>query len=482
MTTAQPVRRIRTIVLVIIGVLLLWQVISQSFAAYLADAAPEAALWLHPRQPLALVNLGDQSLAAAAAPARADEEVAQRNGGPAAVAAASPPAGTPPPPRGPARSVGNLDRAFSAFETVGQNQSVTRPRAPDNASAVRGWMESALRREPLNAHALRNLGLLAEAEGDDLGAFQFIRAAASLSLHDGPADFWLMQKSLRAKDDKAAIYYADVLLRTAPESAVYVVPLLGRIAEEKSATRLLEAVLAADPPWRELFFHQLPGGITDARTPLGLLMALKSSAAPPTPREVSGYINFLVGRNFFDIAYYTWLQFLPPEQLRSSGLLFNGSFEFKPSGLPFDWQIKSGAGVTVDIVPRTDKSGEHGLLVDFEYGRVDFRGVTELVKLAPGSYEFKGKYKGQLVGPRGLKWRVVCAGASASAAPLGESPMIEGMTPTWRSVSFNFTVPGKDCRAQIVKLDLDARMASEQLVSGSMLFDELQISRVANRS
>ena len=361
-------------------------------------------------------------------------------------------------------------------------KSVTRPIAPDNAPAVRAWAQTALRGQPLSAHALRILGQLAEAEGDDAGALRFMDAAARLSLHDGVTDFWLMQKSIRTRDDKAALYYADVLLRTTPDLATYVVPVLAHIAEEKGSNRLLDAVLAANPPWRKEFFAALPNSITDARTPLGLLMALRQSATPPSPIEVGDYVNFLVARKFYALAYYTWLQFLPPAELRSAGKLFNGSFEVTPSGSPFDWQIRSGAGVTVDIVPRSDKAGGHALMVDFQYGRVEFRSVTELVMLAPGAYEFKGQYKGKLVGPRGLKWRVACVGGAASVAPLGESPMIIGMTPTWRAVAFNFTVPAKDCKAQMVSLDLDARMASEQLVSGSMLFDELEISRAANPS
>ena len=124
----------------------------------------------------------------------------------------------------------------------------------------------------------------------------------------------------------------------------------------------------------------------------------------------------MIAHKFYSLAYYTWLQFLPPEELRHAGLLFNGSFEVAPSGLPFDWTITQGPGVTIDIVPRPDKSGGRALMVDFQYGRVDYHSVTELVMLAPGTYEFKGEYKGELVGPRGLKWRIACAARTATTS------------------------------------------------------------------
>jgi hypothetical protein len=96
--------------------------------------------------------------------------------------------------------------------------------------------------------------------------------------------------------------------------------------------------------------------------------------------------------------------------------------------------------------------------------------------LAPGNYQFHGQYTGEIMGQRGLKWRVTCAGA----ATIGESGMIAGRTSTWKDIEFAFTVRAADCPAQYLHLDLDARMSSEQFASGTVWFDDLRIARLAD--
>ncbi len=464
-----PMRQ-RTVVVAVSAALLTWLVVSRSFVAFLADAAPHAAVWLDSRQPEALVNLADESIADAAT---------DQLGGRAAARHAPQPAMTSADSRRAAdatKSPQDINRAFSEFESIGQNQSISRPLPPDNAETVRLWAQTALMTEPVNEHAFRILGQIADADRDDAAASKYMRAAGRLSLHDEPATYWLLRASARANDYKPAVYYADALLRLDPQSTRYVAPVLAAIIQDKDGAALVEKVLAGDPPWRTAFISMLPNDVTDARTPLNLLLALRAGSKPPQTADIVPYLDFLTAHRFYQLAYYTWLQFLSPGELQHVGLLFNGSFEGTPSGAPFDWTITQGSGVTVDIVPRPDRADQHALMVDFEFGRVDYHSVTELVMLAPGTYQFNGRYQGKLLGPRGLKWRVVCANGKITGG--GESPMITGVTQGWRNVAFTFTVPPQDCAAQYVRLDLDARMASEELVSGTILFDELQISRM----
>jgi len=67
----------------------------------------------------------------------------------------------------------------------------------------------------------------------------------------------------------------------------------------------------------------------------------------------------------------------------------------------------------------------------------------------------------------------VCANKTNSV--LGESETVMGAESGWKDFDFGFTVPDSQCPAQSVDLRFDARSASEQFVSGSVWFDDLQI-------
>jgi hypothetical protein len=332
----------------------------------------------------------------------------------------------------------------------------------------------ALLQDPLNARAFRILGQLSDLASDAERTEGLMQAAVRRSLLESVAVYWLMRKGVQDQDYPAALRYADILLRTRPQVLEQVMPLLGKVAEIPDASVELKQLLATNPPWRPRFFGYLPASITDARTPLDILLSLKDTPIPPTTADLRAYISFLIQHGFYDLAYYTWLQFVPSEQLAQAGHLFNGSFEDDPSGLPFDWVLTNGAGVTIQIPARPDQPAQRALFLEFGPGRADYRDITQLILLAPGSYRFRGQYKADLSSQRGLEWRIICAGASA---PIGQSPTVKGSTPAWADFEFSFTVPDANCPAQYVRLVFDARSESERFISGSIWYDELKIVR-----
>jgi hypothetical protein len=407
--------------------LLIWEVTSRTLAAYFANVASEQALAVRPHQSTALLKIADQKMS-------------------------------------------ELD------STGGSDRSVQTAKSDRVINAqIRALAESALLDNPLNARALRILGQVADQSRDETLAWKFMQIAARYSMNESLAVIWLVDKHFEKKDFEATLYYVDLLLRTRPQFISYVMPTLAWIAENKDAAGSLRKLLADNPPWRAAFFGALPGRVSDARTPLELLTAVKDSPNPPTNDDLREYLNFLIARKFYALAYYAWLQFLPTEQLSGLGLLFNASFETDPSGLPFDWVIRPGAGVSIDIGPAPDREEGRALNISFDQGRIEFGGVTQLIVLTPGKYRFNAQYTGEVIGQRGLKWRIVCA----NGATISESRMIAGRAPTWKNIEFSFNVPA-DCPAEYLRLDLDARMSSEQFVSGHVWFDDLWLARVGD--
>jgi hypothetical protein len=77
---------------------------------------------------------------------------------------------------------------------------------------------------------------------------------------------------------------------------------------------------------------------------------------------------------------------------------------------------------------------------------------------------------------RGMIWRVVCE--SPDHQSLGTTEPVVG-TSDWRQFSMMFVVPSNDCRAQWLRLELDARNPIEQQVAGAVWYDGLTLTRSA---
>jgi Tfp pilus assembly protein PilF len=199
-TVSAPIYRSQTLKPVLFAALaavLVWEVTSRTFAAFLANFAPEQALHIHSQQPTALLKLAQTKLGAS------DEKQARR------------------------------------------------------------MAEQALLSDPLNAQALRILGQIAELSKDGPRSWQFMQASVRHSLNESLVPVWLMYRSAERRDYAAAMYYADVLLRTRPQlGSEVVIPILARIAEDKEAVVAFKEMLSRDPPWRAQFFDALPGSRT----------------------------------------------------------------------------------------------------------------------------------------------------------------------------------------------------------------------------
>jgi hypothetical protein len=426
-------KRFRLPILGVLAVFLIWEVATRGLASYLAESNPGVSLRLRAGNSTAVLNLIETKL----------DEAQQQ-----------------------ARKQSSQGDQPSSFYPHGLDAT--------GAAQIRMWAEEVLRNDPLNSEALRVLGQLSYGVTDKNQTRRLMQAAIRRSLRESIAVYYMMQDSYLRRDYEAALRYADVLLRTRPRVVDEVMPMLGEMAENREGSWKLKQLIATNPPWRGQFFASLPSVVTDARTPLDFLLSVKENGNdPPSAGELRSYIDFLIKRGFYDLAYYTWLQFLPDEQLSQAGHLFNGSFEIEPSGAPFDWRFSQDTGATTKIASRPDDVAKHALFMQFGPGRADFHGVRQLLMLPPGSYMFEGQYMLDLISPRGLQWRISCVQARE---PLAESSLYNGRVPDWANFHVDFAVPSQNCPAQNLELVSAARSASEQFMTGTAWYDGLLIS------
>ena len=478
----------RLIAFMALGAGLLWLVVARTLPATLASTAPDTALILQPNDPRILLKRARaemESLVSTASLRPAAGVATDGGRGEDHADRISPSAdpisgmagiaerilhgdGDAGERRAPAR---NAKDPYDAGSRDLENDLAVRDRVAATVELARRSIAAS----PFNAGGLTVLGQLADFDHDPGQAAPLMQAAARLSIRESYAVYWLLQRSLDAGDYAHVIERADSLLRTRSRSVPLVVPVLAQLVEQNQATRDVARILASNPPWRRSFFAALPQNITDARTPLHLFLSLHGTATPPSENELASYLDFLMTRNLYELAYYSWLEFLPREKLMRISPLNNGGFEAQPSGVPFDWILPYGSGFTAEIRSAPETDGAQALSIAFTHGRAEFGGVSQTTLLGPGSYTLSGRYKGILVGRRGLVWRVNCLGKGS----IGQSTPLSGDFPEWNGFSFTVTVPPEGCRAQQIRLDLDARSASEKLVSGSMWFDDLTFVRAA---
>jgi hypothetical protein len=425
-----------------IGMLLIFLIVTKSLPDALAVRATDWALWLNPDHPVALLKRTDELRA---------EWIA----------------------RAPKLNITDT----SPSSTLPKEQSAERERLRQE---IRTLAIRIVRSDPLNAKALR---VIAEVTEDPILVRTYMSAAVQRSRRETQAVFWLLNDSFVRKDFASALRYADSLLRTRPQLSTYSVAYMGEMISDPAARALMVKLLAQNPPWRKTFFALLPQAVRDWSLPQTLMLDLAALKSPPDVSELKPYLDALIANNQADIAYYTWLQFLQPQQLAKVSLVNNSGFETAPSGLPFDWIIGRGANLTAGIAeppgiqPRASKG--RALNVAFATGRAQFPEIGQTVVMSPGRYRLTGQALVEIFANRGLRWRIICS--TGQRQRLAETDMFLGLTRGWTEFQLEFDVPNDPaCQSQRLLLIHDARSASEELAKGLAWFDDIKLTFVPN--
>lgn len=272
----------------------------------------------------------------------------------------------------------------------------------DQAVAVR-LARAALRREPTAIPALVTLGLAAQARGDTTKAAQWFDYAEKLSRRDSQTQLWMIENAVARGDVPATLRHYDIALRTAPELATLLYPILATASADPQIRAALTRTLARRPAWGESFDNFLAANAADPATPALLFLALRRAGVTvPDPARI-GTINALVAHGRADDAWHYYVADHPDADPRRSR---DPRFTATLAPTVFDWVPANEVGISSAI-----QQGAEGGVFDFSapssVGGVLLR---QAQFLPPGTYRLSGHGDGieQADGARPY-WQLTCA-------------------------------------------------------------------------
>jgi hypothetical protein len=211
------------------------------------------------------------------------------------------------------------------------------------------------------------------------------------------------------------------------------------------------------------------------------LFLKRVAAGRATAPETACLVDSLRAAGRVEEAYQVWLNTLPRERLGDVGFVFNGNFEYLPSGIGFDWtlakQPEREVGHVADIVQASGAVGKRALRVAYNGKRQTGNAAAQQLALAPGRYEMGGFGRPhQMSVGRGVQWVVRCSAAGKPRASIGASERFTGSS-EWRRFIFEVDVPA-GCRGQVLQLEPVGADEGPAFLGGTVWFDDLLLRRL----
>jgi hypothetical protein len=189
------------------------------------------------------------------------------------------------------------------------------------------------------------------------------------------------------------------------------------------------------------------------------------------------YTSFLLQKNKFEAAAQAWAQYSRKSEIgyRDCNRIFNGDFESKMTGSPFDWIIEQSPGATIDISHTDAHSGSHSLRIKFDGDeKVSTFGLRQTVYLKSGRYRFRAFVRmDDSVADQRLAFRIVSQRAPKPLT-LTTEPMLGSSN--WATVLQSFSVPPLSAGLFELSLVRTPTLLFEHLLRGTLWIDTVSIS------
>ncbi len=391
-------------------------------------------------------------------------------------------------PRGPRLAIVLLGFATTMWIAIGVTASLTagelRPKAvlaiwpwavkpkialaekalktPDSAdqTRVRGLLQAALAREPVNVRAARSLALT-QSFADVKAAERTFAYAENLSRRDLPTQLWLIEYAVQQGNVSGALTHYDRALRTSKDAGAVLLPTLVAASVDESVAKALAPVLHARPSWWRPFLLKAIETGNDARSLAYIIAAFRPALDKAEEHEIARLtIARLVDLKRYDLAARLYIQLMPgtPDELP---LVRNGDFETNGDLVPLDWAFAENADISAS--PERVTGDDTRLEIRAANGT---RGevARQLLVLTPGQYQLSAVAGGgSAAAPVPLTLSIECtsgAPVARSALDLTDQEQIDRR--------FSFRIP-PGCASQWLRIEIAA--------DGTIWLDKVAIAR-----
>ena len=327
------------------------------------------------------------------------------------------------------------------------------------ADAVSRNARAALRSEPLDAMALRQLGVAAARQQADAGASP-LALAERISRRDLPGQILLIEKSAQDGDVAAVLAHYDRALLTYPTSDQHLFPVLAKALSDAEIRSALGKY--ATRAWTRDFLGKAIDLGSDPAAVTGLLADLRVQLSP---RDTQTIATALIGQLMARGQYADVRDLVRQMPGGALQLIDRIAFSTETSNsrlAPLSWTFVNDDGFETAL----DGTGGLAIRVSSEKTGMAAQRVT---LLAPARYQLTQSVSYVSGNPRAaLSWEVRCLGDASSGPILQQLLPVADGDKTYRST---FTVP-QTCTAQswqLMALAAETQFASTAVISGLSL-------------
>lgn len=242
----------------------------------------------------------------------------------------------------------------------------------------------AVAARPINARALRVLGMLAQARGKDAEGDRDLALAARASRRDLGVQLWQIERAIAANNVPAVLQNYDVALRTNAASAPLLFPILTAALDDPEIQTKFAPYIRQNPPWLAAMLNH---AVMNSKNPAAILSTILTAGRLPDGSAFRNIENRLIvqlaGARQYNAARDLYLRLRGADATVPTDVRLTKS-AVDPRFSPMTWQTIYSGGVGGELTPSADDASYQLHLVAED--RQSGPAAQKLLYLANGAY------------------------------------------------------------------------------------------------